>query len=92
MNLMEILPNETSGISEATASAGRFFCIKGRVKDVLQLSGLEAGTSIAIYAANGRQVYQGKGTASDYAANTDKLAPGVYILRVGKQAVKFIKE
>ena len=94
MNLVEFYPNEVSSVSsiQNTMKEGPFFYIKGHVRDVLHLEGVTPGAEIGIYSANGAQKYLGKSNGKDTSVDVSRLGRGVYILRVGRQAVKFIKE
>jgi len=93
MNLVEFYPNEVSSVSsiQNTMKEGPFFYIKGHVRDVLRLEGVTPGAEIGIYSANGAQKYLGKSNGKDTSVDVSLLGRGVYILRVGRQAVKFIK-
>ena len=91
MNLVEYYPNEVNAIQN-TMTEGTFFRIKGHVRDVLHLEGITPGAEIGIYAANGVQKYLGKADGKNTSVDVSRLSRGVYLLRVGRQAVKFIKE
>ena len=91
MNLVEFYPNEVNAIQNAMKE-GTFFHIKGHVNDVLHLEGVTPGTDIGIYSADGAQKYRGKSNSKNTSIGVSHLIRGVYILRVGRQAVKFIKE
>ena len=91
MNLVEFCPNEVNAIQN-TMKEGTFFHIKGHVRDVLCLEGLTPGAEIAVYSANGEQKYLGKSNGENMSVDVSRLSRGVYVLRVGRQAVKFIKE
>jgi len=91
MNLVEFCPNEVNAIQN-TMKEGTFFHIKGHVRDVLCLEGITSGAEIAVYSANGEQKYLGKSNGENMSVDVSRLSRGVYVLRVGRQAVKFIKE
>lgn len=91
MNLVEFCPNEVNAIQN-TMNEGTFFHIKGHVRDVLHLEGITSGAEIAVYSANGEQKYLGKSNGENMSVDVSRLSRGVYVLRVGRQAVKFIKE
>ena len=91
MNLVEFCPNEVNAIQN-TMKKGTFFHIKGHVRDVLHLEGITSGAEIAVYSANGEQKYLGKSNGENMSVDVSRLSRGVYVLRVGRQAVKFIKE
>ena len=91
MNLVEFCPNEVNAVQSAMKE-GPFFHIKGHVRDVLRLEGITPGAEIGIYSANGAQKYRGKSDGKNTSVDVSRLSRGVYILRVDRQAVKFIKE
>lgn len=91
MNLIEYYPNETTSIKEV-AKDGLFFQIKGRVRDVLYLEGITLGADISIYSASGVQEFRSKASSENTTVDVSRLGQGVYILRVGHQSVKFMKE
>jgi hypothetical protein len=91
MNLVEFCPNEVNAIQN-TMKEETFFHIKGHVRDVLHLEGITSGAEIAVYSANGEQKYLGKSNGENMSVDVSRLSRGVYVLRVGRQAVKFIKE
>ena len=91
MNLVEFCPNEVNAIQN-TMKEGTFFHIKGHVRDVLHLEGITSGAEIAVYSANGEQKYLGKSNGENMSVDVSHLSRGVYVLRVGRQTVKFIKE
>lgn len=90
MNQVEILPNEVSSV-EGIKTNQSFFSFKGLVGDELRLDGVEPGSAIQVFSAGGTLVLSEKAAASQHAVNVSNLKKGVYLLRVGKQAVKFTK-
>lgn len=93
MNRMEVLPNDIliDGIDQKTAESG-FFSIKRAAHDVLSLEGAEAGEAIAIYSSTGALVLRDKCSGEHHNVNISALSSGIYILQVGKKAIKFNKE
>jgi hypothetical protein len=91
MNLVEFYPDEVNSVQSAMKE-GPFFHVKGHVRDVLYIEGITPGAEIGIYAANGAQKYLGKSNGKNSSVDVSRLSRGVYLLRVGRQAVKFIKE
>ena len=91
MNLVEFYPNDVPA-SQNTMKEASFFHIKGPVRDVLHLEGITPGAEIGIYSANGVQKYRGKSDSKNASVDVSHLNRGIYILRVGRQAVKFTKE
>jgi hypothetical protein len=95
MNLLEYYPNGEGSIDTSVdniKSNGIFFSINGKVEDVLRLEGLTPGRQLSIYTANGMQVYNGNTPGETMSIDVTHLKSGVYLLRVGRQAVKFIKK
>ena len=91
MNLVEFFLKELNSIHN-NMKEETFFHIKGHVRDVLHLEGITSGAEIAVYSANGEQKYLGKSNGENMSVDVSHLSRGVYVLRVGRQAVKFIKE
>ena len=92
MNRLEILPNEATAIRKVKDAQKGFFVIKGAVGDELRVEGAEPGTDVMIYSAGGALLMKGKTDSSLYVTNVSRLQRGVYLLQIGKQAVKFIKQ
>lgn len=92
MNRLEILPNEPSAIRKVEDVQRGFFVIKGAVRDELRVEGAEPGADVMIYSAGGTLLMRGKTDSSLYVADVSHLQRGVYLLQIGKQAVKFIKQ
>lgn len=65
--------------------------LKTTVTDKLDISGLAAGTSIAIYDASGRLALSAKATGSNTVLSLKTLDSGIYVMKAGKQIVKFVK-
>lgn len=92
MNLVEIYPKGVVTSMQESTKEMTFFHITGHVGDFLHIEGVTAGSEIAIYSANGEQKYRGQSNSENTTVDVSRLSGGVYILRVGRQAVKFIKE
>lgn len=92
MNRLEILPNEATAIRKVEDAQKGFFVIKGAVGDELRVEGAEPGADVMIYSAGGALLMKGKTDSSLYVTNVSRLQRGVYLLQIGKQAVKFIKQ
>ena len=61
-------------------------------RDMVRLSGLKAGTRVAIYDLAGRSVAEGNADASgSFAAAISQLQKGVYVVNAGKNSFKFIR-
>ena len=65
--------------------------LKTTVTDKLDISGLASGTSIAIYDASGRLALSAKATGSNTMLSLKTLGSGIYVMKAGKQVVKFVK-
>ena len=92
MNRLELLPNESTDIRQIQDAQGGFFVIKGAVRDELRVEGAEPGTDVMILSVGGTLLMKGKTISSEYVLNVSSLQSGVYLLRIGKQAVKFMKQ
>jgi hypothetical protein len=69
-----------------------FFVIKGAVRDELRVEGAEPGADVRIYSAGGTLLMKGKTDSSLYVTDVSRFQRGVYLLQIGKQAVKFVKQ
>ncbi len=58
----------------------------------IRVLGCPAGTVVGIYSASGQQVGQYTLSGSDSLVPIDGLVDGVYVIRAGKTAVKFVKK
>lgn len=65
--------------------------IKEQVADVLNINGLEPGTTIEIYDAQGKKVITTRAEEARAILNTRSLKGGIYLLKANRQVVKFIK-
>lgn len=92
MNRLEILPNETSAIRSVEDAQRGFFVIKGVVRDELRVEGAEPGSDVMIYSVGGTLLMKDKTSSSQYVTDVSRLQHGVYLLHIGKQAVKFVKQ
>lgn len=92
MNRLEILPNGLSAIRQVEVAKEGFFVIKGAVRDELRVEGAKPGADVMIYSAGGTLLMKDKTSSSQYVADVSRLQRGVYLLQIGKQTVKFIKQ
>ena len=91
--------SQTSGMESVSLSfssasaidAVNVFQYNGIVGDVISLGGLMAGTSITIYDTAGRKQMSSTAQGSSVQMNVASLQNGIYLLKVGKQVVKFAK-
>lgn len=67
------------------------YSLKGQVGDLLDMQGLASGAEVVIYDASGRMVLQTKAGESRTMLTTKALRQGIYMMKTGKQVVKFIK-
>lgn len=90
---------QTSDMSAVTLSftsatgidAVHAFQYNGVVGDELSLDGIAAGTVIAIYDASGKQQYAATAQNTSVRINVAGMQKGLYLLKAGKQVVKFVK-
>ena len=64
------------------------FQLKQAVDGSLNIKGLAEGTQVQIFDASGKQMT----ATNDTTINVSSLKPGMYILKVGSQIVKFVKK
>ena len=65
--------------------------IKEHVTDVLDINGLEPGTTVDIYDAQGKKVMTTRADEARTILNTHSLKGGIYLLKANRQVVKFVK-
>lgn len=68
------------------------FEVSGIVDGNLQISGLNAGTTLRIYDTTGRSRAAATATQGVTSVDVSRLSSGVYIVRAGKQVIKFMKK
>lgn len=61
------------------------------VNSTLNILGCKSGAAVQVVSLAGQTVISATVDGSDAAIDVSNLAPGCYLLKVGKQAVKFIK-
>ncbi len=67
------------------------FKFNGIVDGQLNIAGLEAGTTVAIYDISGKKLAQTKSQGEATQIRVENLNSGAYILKAGNQIVKFVK-
>ena len=80
-----------SGISN-TQAAGSTPQLAISATEGLTLTGCKAGTHVSIYDAAGRLSLGATATDVPLRIDVSRLAPGVYVLKAGDTAIKFIKK
>jgi hypothetical protein len=65
--------------------------IKEHVADLLDINGIELGTTIEIYDAQGKKVITARADEARTILNTHSLKGGIYLLKANRQVVKFVK-
>ena len=66
--------------------------LRGTVDNSLSLSGVDDGTVVTIYDAQGKTVATTTAREAKAVLSVSTLKSGVYILKAGRQVVKFIKK
>ena len=66
--------------------------LRGTVDKFLNLSGVDDGTVVTIYDAQGKLVTTTTAREAKAVLSVSTLRSGVYMLKAGRQAVKFIKK
>lgn len=90
-NTQRTIDMESVVISFDVDCINSIYSLKGYVSDQLHISGLQPDSRIGIYDASGRQVMTVTTAQAETFFSTASLPQGVYVLRVGRQVVKFIK-
>lgn len=88
---VDFVKTEPTGINSTPAAANEpqpALCAAGR----LTLTGCKGGERICIYDAAGREAASANANAGQTDIDISRLAAGVYVLRAGETAVKFIKK
>ncbi|MCM1070979.1 MAG: T9SS type A sorting domain-containing protein [[Clostridium] fimetarium] len=86
-----------SFVDDGTSAVGNIagamdvFCYDGIVGDVLTVRGLSENSTLAIHDVAGKTVLGPVAAKSEMKINVSSLRPGVYVLRAGKNVVKFTK-
>ena len=65
--------------------------LQGKVYDVLHIANLEPGTEIVVYDAHGKVVMTTVAEQATADLQARSLRGGVYLLKAGRQVVKFVK-
>ena len=73
---------------DGTTSIGT---IKKEVENVLDINGLEPGTEVIIYDAQGKKMMSVQASEVHAVLNTSTLKHGIYLMKAGRQVVKFVK-
>lgn len=79
--------SESTGISNV-----EMFKLSGKVGNTLCISNIADGTTIQIYNTSGVLMQKAKASGSTASIDISQLKKGIYLLRAGNQAVKFMKQ
>ena len=90
MNAALIFFDAETGINNAIMPD--IYKVREEVDGVLKIDGLKPGDKLDLYSANGSQLYSTTCRESSISVNVSNLKRGVYVVRVNKQSVKFIKK
>ena len=66
--------------------------LRGTVDNYLNLSGLDEGTVVSIYDAQGKLITTTTAREAKAVLSVSTLRSGVYVLKAGRQVVKFVKK
>ena len=66
--------------------------LRGTVDNYLNLSGLDEGTVVSIYDAQGKLITTTTAREAKAVLFVSTLRSGVYVLKAGRQVVKFVKK
>ena len=67
------------------------YSMKTPAGSLLDIDGLTPGTVITVYDAEGRKMLTSKASANQTRLTIESLKAGTYIMKAGKQIVKFVK-
>lgn len=84
---------DPSGIAMPSAEGnGETPTLCGSIDGRLRLTGCAEGTEIKIYDAGGRKMSSTRVATDETVVNVGGLPTGIYVLRAGKTAIKFMKK
>jgi len=86
--LLELFFNDagTDGIGNLEILEG------GKLKDKLLLGGLPEGTPVMVFNTAGHQCLSARISSKETPIDTSKLPNGIYIVKAGKNVIKFVKK
>ena len=94
-NTVVLFPMEQIAVTFSTptglGSVATFGKLSVNVGNTLEVAGIAPGCTLQVFDVKGRLVAQAKADADVCTVNISAIEPGVYILRVGKEIVKFVK-
>lgn len=82
---------DATGISQTVTDSG-ITVLSRVVEESLTVTGCAEGLPVAVIAASGAVMVKSVTSGDRTSLDVSRLASGVYVLRVGKSAVKFIKK
>lgn len=86
MNTVVLSFNALSGIDEIIG-----YSFNGIIDGNIELGGIPSGTTVEIFDASGRKRVAHVISTDPARIDVSQLEPGIYVLRAGKNAVKFLK-
>ena len=86
MALVDIVFDTATGIGGVES-----YSLKTTLGGKLIVNGLTAGETVSIYDAQGRLMRQTRAVQSTLNEDISNLPGGMYLLKVGKKAIKFVK-
>ena len=87
-----LVESAATGIADTPQANGEHVQLPTRANATLQLSGLEAGTAVKVYSADGRLVKEATAAGGDLTIGVADLAQGTYVLKTARSEVKFVKQ
>lgn len=67
------------------------YSLKSATGSLLNIDGIQPGTEIIVYDAEGRKQLATKASKNSVRISVEKLKAGTYIMKAGNQVVKFVK-
>lgn len=83
--------NMDSIVLKFDVEANNIYSLKGIVTDKMSIEGMEPGTEVIVYDVSGRVVLTTKVSEAKLILSAKQLKSGVYVMKAGRQAVKFTK-
>lgn len=88
---IQFVPTSATGIKTVETAAGNKVAIAAH-DGRLDLDGLQAGQTIAVFDISGSMVARTKASGSSASLDATSLKPGAYIVRAGNKAIKIVKK
>jgi hypothetical protein len=89
---VSFLQVEATGIASVQGAVSEISLLSNVVTDHLTLSGVQSGTKIQIFSISGKQMDESAACGESCQISVADYPNGLYILKVGRTSIKFIKK